>query len=76
MSPLVTSQLKMPQTGKVRTQAATICPATPQRTAEKRLELPTPMIEVLIVWVVLRGIPNTDAIWIAVAAPVSAAKPW
>ena len=64
------------QAGKVRIQAATISPATPQRTAEKRFVEPIPMIAVLIVWVVLSGIPNTLATWIAEAAAVSAAKPW
>ena len=35
--------------GSVRNQAITMFPATPQRTAEKRLVEPTPMIEALTV---------------------------
>ena len=56
-------------------QAETMSPATPQRTAENRFEAPTPMIDVLIVWVVLSGMENSLAIPMAVAAAVSAAKP-
>ena len=50
---LTTSQAIAPQTGKVRTQAATISHTTPHRTAERRLDDPTPMMAVLMVWVVL-----------------------
>ena len=41
--------------GKVRTQAVTIERATPQRTAEKRLVAPAPMIAEVITWVVEIG---------------------
>ena len=66
----------MPQTGKVRTHARTILPATPQRTAERRLVAPTPMMDELTQWVVLTGIPKVEAISTTVAAEVIAAKPW
>ena len=50
-------------------------PATPQRTADRRWIAPTPMIEPLIVWVVLTGMPPI-AVPISVMAPaVSAQKP-
>ena len=49
------------QAGRVSTQAATILPARPQRTAEKRLEAPTPMMVALITWVVLSGKPKREA---------------
>ena len=44
--------------GKVTTQAVTMFPATPQRTAEKRLMAPTPIMEAAVQWVVLTGIPR------------------
>ena len=34
--------------------------ATPQRTADRRRLAPTPMIAVLMVWVVLSGIPQRE----------------
>ena len=45
------------EAGMVRTQAHTMRVATPQRTAEIRLVVPTPMIAPVIVCVVLTGIP-------------------
>ena len=57
-------------------QAPTIVRATPQRTALKRRAAPTPRIPELMTWVVLSGKPNREAIWMTVAAEVSAAKPW
>ena len=65
-----------PHTGNVSIQARTTSRTTPQRTAESLFAEPAPMIAVLIVWVVLRGMPNADAICMVTAAPVSAAKPW
>jgi hypothetical protein len=65
----------MPQIGKVRTQAKTMLLATPQRTAERRLVEPTPMMDELTQWVVLTGIPKFEAISTTVAAEVIAAKP-
>ena len=50
-------------------------PARPQRTAEKRRVAPTPIIEELMQWVVLTGMPRNEAISITVAAEASAAKP-
>jgi hypothetical protein len=41
----------------VRTQASTICPATPQRTALIRFVEPTPTMEPVMVCVVLTGMP-------------------
>ena len=54
--------------GKVSIQAATILRATPQRTAESRLVAPTPIIDEVIQWVVLTGIPKCEATSITVAA--------
>ena len=48
--------------GKVSTQAVTIEPATPQRTAEKRLVAPAPMIAEVMVWVVEIGASKTKAV--------------
>ena len=51
-------------------------PATPQRTAERRLVAPTPMIAEVIVWVVEIGAPKArPATYRIEAAVVSAAKP-
>ena len=65
-----------PQRGKVRSQASTIRLVTPQRTAENRRVAPTPMMAVLIVWVVLTGTPKKEARVMAKPAELSAAKPW
>ena len=43
--------------GIVSTQATTMFPATPHRTADKRRVEPTPIIAPVMVWVVLTGIP-------------------
>ena len=54
-----------------------ILPAIPQRTAESRLVAPTPIIDALMQWVVLTGIPQghinapCEAISITVAAEAS-----
>jgi hypothetical protein len=61
--------------GIVSTQAHTIRPAMPQRTAESRLAAPTPTIAPVIVWVVLTGMPIADAMNTAAAPPVSAQTP-
>ena len=66
---------KIPDKGIVRTQAQRMFLATPQRTAEKLFIVPTPIIEPVIVWVVLTGIPKIDAIEIVIPADVSALKP-
>lgn len=50
-------------------------PITPQRTAERRLVEPTPMMAVLVVWVVLTGSPMLEATSITLAAHMLAAKP-
>ena len=50
-----TRQAIAPAPGKVSTQAITMLPATPQRTAESRFVAPTPMIAEVIVWVVEIG---------------------
>ena len=48
--------------GIVRTQAQTIWPATPQRTADSRRVAPTPTIAPVIVCVVLTGTPRCVAV--------------
>src|SRR5215470_14948771 len=45
------------EAGTVRIHAHTMRPATPQRTAERRLVAPTPTIAPVMVCVVLTGIP-------------------
>src|SRR4030042_3330712 len=68
-------QPRAAQTGKVIIQVMTMLLATPQRTAEKRLVTPTPMIDVPIQWVVLRGMPKREASKMAIALELVAAKP-
>ena len=58
-----------------RTQVNTISFTTPQLTEESRLAAPTPMIAVVLVWVVLTGIPDTEDTNRQAAAPRSAEKP-
>src|ERR671912_2985768 len=59
----------------VRTQAQTIRPATPQRTADSRRVAPTPTIAPVMVWVVETGMPRAVARYSEQAAAVSAEKP-
>src|SRR4051812_50173286 len=50
-----------PAAGSVTTQATTMLPATPQRTADSRRVAPTPMIEAVGMCVVDTGTANTVA---------------
>ncbi len=59
----------------VRIQAVTICPTIPQRTADNRLDEPTPRIAAEMTWVVLIGAPKNDATAITPADDVSAENP-
>src|SRR3954447_1392226 len=61
--------------GSVRTQAVTMLPATPQRTAEKRLAAPAPMIPPLMTCVVDSGKPACEAARMTAAPDPWAAKP-
>ena len=56
-----TSAATQPDAGIVKIQAQTIFFATPQRTAEKPFNEPTPTIAPVTVWVVETGMPNTVA---------------
>src|SRR4029078_6048843 len=69
------SHATIPEAGMGSTQATTMLPATPQRTAENRSLAPTPMIADEITWGVETGIPSGDAPMMIVAAVFSAAKP-
>ena len=57
------------------TQAMTMLPAMPQRTADNRRAAPTPIIAPVIVWVVDTGMPSHVAAKSVIAPPVSAQKP-
>src|SRR4051794_36667388 len=61
--------------GMVSTQAMSMFLATPQRTAETRLDAPTPMMLAEMTCVVLTGALSQVATRITVAPAVSAAKP-
>ena len=62
--------------GIVSNHAHTIFRVTPHRTALARFADPTPIIEPVMVWVVLTGIPASEHPMIVPAAAVSAANPW
>src|SRR3954453_8979253 len=62
--------------GSVSTQAITMFPATPQRTADSRLAAPAPMIPPDITWVVDSGKPTCEAERITAAPTAWEAKPW
>ena len=62
--------------GIVRIHAHTMRSTRFSLIALKRFAHPTPMIEVVIAWVVDTGIPIDPATASTVAAVVSAAKPW
>lgn len=64
-----------PDAGIVRIQAQTIFLATPQRTAEKPFNEPTPMMAPVTVCVVETGIPNSVANASVSALAVSEQKP-
>src|SRR5208283_1946029 len=61
--------------GMVNTQAIKILPAMPQRTAETRLEAPTPMMAEEMTWVVETGARRIVAVKITMLPADSAAKP-
>src|SRR4051812_17940512 len=61
--------------GMVSIQAMTMRRATPQRTADNRLVAPTPTIAPVMVWVVLTGIPASEAGNRVIAPAVSAQNP-
>src|SRR3954452_13006840 len=61
--------------GIVRTQATSMFPATPHRTADTRFDAPTPMMLDEMTCVVLTGARSQVATRIVAAAAVSAANP-
>lgn len=61
--------------GIVRNHAVMMLAATPHLTAESLLVAPTPMIEPVIVWVVLTGMPARVLAITVMAPAVSALKP-
>ena len=62
--------------GMVRIHAMIMLRATPHFTCLSPMVVPTPMIDEQMTWVVLTGIPTTDAPMIVDAPAVSAANPW
>src|SRR5581483_5248620 len=63
------------ETGMVSTQATSMFWATPHRTADTRLDAPTPMMHDEMTWVVLTGAFSQVAPRMTAAAAVSAANP-
>ena len=64
-----------PQPGNVMIQVMTISLTTPKLMAESRFTAPTPMMAVVLVWVVLTGIPNREKPSRQAAPAISAEKP-
>src|SRR3954470_20805265 len=65
-----------PAAGSVTTQAITMLPAIPHRTADSRRVAPTPMIDVVVICVVDTGTANTVAVvTMTLDATACAAKP-
>ena len=64
-----------PEAGSVSTHAVTIFPTTLHLSALNRFVAPTPMMAVVMVWVVEMGMPKTLATLITDAAVLCAAKP-
>src|SRR5690348_93501 len=62
-------------TGMVSTHAHSRLMVTPQRTALSRLVAPTPMMEPVMVWVVLTGMPRASVMNRVMAPAVSALTP-
>ena len=65
-----------PQPGKVNTQVSTMSFTTPKLMADNRLTAPTPIMALVLVWVVDTGMPNTLESSRHSAADRSAEKPW
>ena len=61
--------------GSVKIHARSIFLASPHLTAENRFVAPTPMMAVVMTWVVLTGRPKWLDTMIVAAADVSAANP-
>src|ERR1044072_6713695 len=62
-------------TGMVKIHAHSRFTVTPQRTADRRLVAPTPIIEPVMVWVVLTGMPRCSVRNKVTAPAVSALTP-
>src|SRR5919199_1893424 len=62
--------------GSVSTQATTMLPATPQRTADTRFAAPEPITPPEMVWVVERGNPTCEEARITAAPAPWAENPW
>ena len=69
-------KLIRPQPGKVKIQVNTMSLTTPKLMADKRLTAPTPIIAVVLVWVVDTGMPNRLEYKRQKEAARSAEKPW
>src|SRR5699024_496057 len=73
---LAITKLINPQPGNVKIQVSIISFTTPKLMAESRLTAPTPMIALVLVWVVDTGIPVTLASSRQKAPARSAENPW
>ena len=72
---LAMTKLMSPHPGKVNTQVSIMSFTTPKLMAESRFTAPTPMMALVLVWVVDTGIPNRLESSRQAAAARSAANP-
>ena len=73
---LAIKKLISPQPGKVNTQVSTMSFTTPKLMADSRLTAPTPMIALVLEWLVETGMPNKLYSSRQNATERSAATPW
>ena len=58
MNSFAITKLINPQPGKVNTQVSTISLTMPKLMADRRFTAPTPIMALVLVWVVDTGMPN------------------
>ena len=75
MNSFAIMKLISPQPGKVKIQVSTMSFTTPKLTEDRRLAAPTPMMALVLVWVVETGIPERLEYSRQSAAERSAEKP-
>lgn len=75
MNSFAIKKLINPHPGKVNIQVRTISRTTEKLIAESLLAAPTPMIALVLVWVVETGIPKTDEMRRHTEAEISALNP-
>src|SRR5699024_1276907 len=76
MNTLAMTKLMRPHPGKVKNQVSIIALTAPELMADRRLTAPTPMMALVLVWVVDTGMPSRLEYSRQSAPARSAQKPW